>query len=261
MSALRDAAQASLVASHQTTTTVISTGTPRVGSHKNEKDYFPKSSAQISSPAAARPDTRKDAATSDPVVFRHHRTSSAEHQGEPSKLTATTVISQTFEPTSPTPHAPALLSSLSTDSDWADGDRVQALETLGPPPNVRGLLLLAQMSSAGNLADTSYTKACIATAQQHKDFVLGYVAQENLNEHQDAFLVLTPGVSLPPEAEPDLKGDGKGQQYRTPETVIEEAGVDIVIVGRAILQAVDRRHEAERYRQRAWSAYTRMVDS
>ncbi len=36
-------------------------------------------------------------------------------------------------------------------------------------------------------------------------------------------------------------------------------GADVVIVGRGILGARDRRREAERYRKEAWGAYERRI--
>lgn len=132
----------------------------------------------------------------------------------------------------------------------------KALEELGLPPHARGLLLLAEMSSAGNLLTPEYTNACIKAARENQDFVLGFVAQRSLNqEADDAFLTFAPGVSLPREGDELVKGDGKGQQYRGPEQVVGRDGADIVIVGRGVLGAMDREREAERYRKAAWKAY------
>ena len=101
-----------------------------------------------------------------------------------------------------------------------------------------------------------YTDACITAARGNQGFVLGFVAQRSLNsEADDAFLTFAPGVSLPKEGDELVKGDGKGQQYRGPEQVVGRDGVDVVIVGRGILGAMDRGREAERYRKAAWEAY------
>lgn len=135
-------------------------------------------------------------------------------------------------------------------------DKQKALEELGAPPHARGLLLLAEMSSAGNLMTPEYTHACVKAARSNRDFVLGFVAQRSLSqEADDAFLTFAPGVSLPKEGDELVKGDGKGQQYRGPEQVVGRDGVDVVIVGRGILGASDRGREAERYRKAAWEAY------
>ncbi|KAG5951778.1 orotidine 5'-phosphate decarboxylase [Claviceps sorghi] len=130
-------------------------------------------------------------------------------------------------------------------------------------PMTRGLLILAQMSSAGNFMNREYTQACVEAAREHKGFVMGYVSQESLNtEPEDAFIHMTPGCQLPPEDEDQdaaVQGDGKGQQYNTPRKLIGLAGTDIVIVGRGILKAGDPEGEAERYRSAAWKAYTERV--
>ncbi|RYP14029.1 hypothetical protein DL765_006632 [Monosporascus sp. GIB2] len=128
------------------------------------------------------------------------------------------------------------------------------------PPYERGLLILAQMSSQGNFMDERYTKACVEAAREHKDFVMGFVAQEMLNsEPSDDFITMTPGCQLPPEgADEDaaVAGDGKGQQYNTPKKLVGLCGSDIVIVGRGIIKADCPPYEAERYRRRAWQAYS-----
>ncbi|KAK3057723.1 orotidine 5'-phosphate decarboxylase, partial [Teratosphaeriaceae sp. CCFEE 6253] len=80
------------------------------------------------------------------------------------------------------------------------------------------------MSSAGNLLTPEYTAACVQQARRHKDFVLGFIAQQSLNkEAGDNFICLTPGVQLAPG------GDALGQQYSTPQKVIGEGGTDIII--------------------------------
>ncbi|RYP28068.1 hypothetical protein DL767_007399 [Monosporascus sp. MG133] len=128
------------------------------------------------------------------------------------------------------------------------------------PPYERGLLILAQMSSQGNFMDERYTKACVEAARDHKDFVMGFVAQEMLNsEPSDDFITMTPGCQLPPEGGDEdaaVAGDGKGQQYNTPKKLVGFCGSDIVIVGRGILKADSPQSEAERYRRRAWQAYS-----
>ena len=173
-------------------------------------------------------------------------------------VTATTTISQTFEPGPPSPGLYRTLSSGEGDV----GDREKALQELGPPPHARGLLLIAQMSSEGNMITEAYTSACVQAARKHPDFVLGFIAQQSLNsEDKDAFLTLTPGVNLPPEG---VRGDwtmsdGQGQQWRTPKEVVGKDGADIIIVGRGILNAKDRGREAERYRRAAWAAYEERI--
>ncbi|KIH91410.1 uridine monophosphate synthetase [Sporothrix brasiliensis 5110] len=137
-------------------------------------------------------------------------------------------------------------------------------------PLDRGILLLAQMSTKGNLMTPAYTQACVDAARAHKTFVAGFIAQETLNTApDDTFVHLTPGCKLPPPGEEFeektdangrvLPGDGMGQQYNTPARLIGVCGADIVIVGRGIITAVDPPSEAERYRRKAWKAYLARV--
>lgn len=91
---------------------------------------------------------------------------------------------------------------------------------------------------------------------------MGFISQEALNSKpEDDFIHMTPGCQLPPEDDLDAEvtGDGKGQQYNTPEKIIGVAGAEIVIVGRGIVKAGDPEHEAERYRSAAWKAYSERV--
>lgn len=138
---------------------------------------------------------------------------------------------------------------------------VKGLASVGLPLQ-RGLLLLAEMSTAGTLAKDTYTEEAVQMARANKDFVCGFIAQRRMDgvgaapgegEDED-FLILTPGVSL---AE---KGDAMGQQYRTPHDVVVGSGCDVIIVGRAIygkdLADVDAiAARAERYMTEGWSAY------
>lgn len=166
-----------------------------------------------------------------------------------SVVTATTTISQTYEGA----RTPASLARAVSAGEGDDGDRAEALDALGDPPLARALLLLAEMSSEGNLMDAGYTKKCVEAARENQDFVVGFISQRTLNEsNKDNFLSFTPGVSL---TSPEGVGDGLGQQYRTPAKVIVEDGCDIVIVGRGIIGAKDRAKEAERYMSAAWKAY------
>ncbi|GAM87371.1 hypothetical protein ANO11243_053950 [Dothideomycetidae sp. 11243] len=131
---------------------------------------------------------------------------------------------------------------------------VTALRNLGEPPMARGLLLLAQMSSAGNMLDDSYAAKCVEAARSRPDFVLGFIAQRSLNQlPEDNFITMTPGVQI------GSKGDALGQQYNTPEHVVGAMGTDVVIVGRGIYAAQDRKAAAAEYRERAWRAYEERV--
>lgn len=140
---------------------------------------------------------------------------------------------------------------------------VTGLSSVGKPLN-RGLLLLAEMSSKGNLATGDYTRTTVEMARRHRSegFVFGFIAMGRVHETyapsdaaaaaEEDFLILTPGVGL------DVKGDKMGQQYRTPHEVIFESGCDVIIVGRGIYGKTSEQEvkdEAERYRTEGWKAY------
>lgn len=127
----------------------------------------------------------------------------------------------------------------------------------------RGLLLLAEMSSKGNLStEGAYREKTLGMARGEPRHVMGFIAQSRklLDEFpaadkEEDFLILTPGVGL------DLKGDGLGQQYRTPEEVIGQDGCDIMIVGRGIYGQEDMLAAAERYRSAGWEAYSKRIET
>lgn len=131
----------------------------------------------------------------------------------------------------------------------------------------RGLLLIAEMSSAGSLAVGDYTAANVrlAESEEHSAFVMGFICQHRLSD-RPGLLHLSPGVQLPPAGEAAASsasssssgstgGDSLGQQYHSPSSIIGTQGSDIIIVGRAIIAADDPRAEARRYQQAGWQAY------
>ncbi|TKA66613.1 hypothetical protein B0A55_08153 [Friedmanniomyces simplex] len=171
-----------------------------------------------------------------------------------SVVSVSTTISTKTEAISPQPALRPTLSRDSTQSEEVEEEDETAaqLAELGSPPLFRSLLLLAQMSSAGNLLTPEYTAQCVHHARRNRDFVLGFIAQQSLNkEAGDNFITMTPGVQLTPG------GDAHGQQYNTPQRVIAEGGSDIIIVGRGVLGApvAERKMAALRYRQAGWNAY------
>lgn len=127
----------------------------------------------------------------------------------------------------------------------------------------RGLLLLAEMSSKGNLStEGNYRKKTVEMARSDPGYVLGFIAQSRkmfdesprLDTRED-FIIMTPGVNL------GSKGDGLGQQYRTPQEVVKEDGTDVIIVGRGIYGKEDLLAAAEEYRVAGWTAYEERVRS
>lgn len=175
-----------------------------------------------------------------------------------SVVNTTTTLSQTFEPSLAAPWARPLSASESSPTDMEE-----ALRRLGPPPHARALLVIAEMSSEGNLITPEYTSACVSAAREHSDFVMGFISQHSLNSTAtDVFVNFTPGINLPPEGCKEVgekTGDGMGQTWRSPREVVVKNGADVIIVGRGVLGAKDRKAEAERYRKKAWEAYEQRI--
>ncbi|XP_039263610.2 uridine 5'-monophosphate synthase-like [Styela clava] len=148
-------------------------------------------------------------------------------------------------------------------SEWADLTNAHSL----PGPGVieglkaavqnrkdRACLLIAEMSSKGNLADANYTKATVQMAEDHRDFVIGFISTSKVTT-DPTFLHMTPGVKLQP-------GDGQlGQQYLTPDEVICKRKCDIIIVGRGITLAANRLQAAIEYKNAGWKAYLDRVNA
>lgn len=124
---------------------------------------------------------------------------------------------------------------------------IQGLAKAGIKKN-RGLLLLAELSSAGHLMDLNYMQATLKMAEQFPDFVIGFITQHALSASPH-WINMTPGVKF------DGGKDGLGQQYTTPEVAITENGSDIIIVGRGIFGATHPLTEARKYREAGWQAY------
>jgi uridine monophosphate synthetase len=129
---------------------------------------------------------------------------------------------------------------------------IQGLSSIVCDRQDRGALLIAQMSSAGHLLDHRYRAQTVALAEKYPEFVVGFITQQALSK-DPRWLYLAPGVQLAPGS------DLLGQQYVTPEKAIEGNGIDIIIVGRGILTAHDRRKTAQEYRARAWNAYLERI--
>ncbi|KAG7096825.1 dihydroorotate dehydrogenase [Marasmius oreades] len=141
---------------------------------------------------------------------------------------------------------------------------ISGLASVGLPLG-RGLLLLAEMSTEGALTEGSYTESAVRMARRHREFVIGFIAQRRMENvggsaetEEDDFLILSPGVGL------GARGDGMGQQYRTPREVVLESGCDVIIVGRGIygkdLKDTEKiRTQATRYKEAGWEAYQERI--
>ncbi|KAF2124748.1 Orotidine 5'-phosphate decarboxylase [Dothidotthia symphoricarpi CBS 119687] len=177
------------------------------------------------------------------------------NQRKQSVVSVSTTISTRTESISPHP-GPNVSSE-----DGLGLDTTAKLARLGEAPFLRSLLLLAEMSSEGHLMTPEYQKATVDIARNKRSFVMGFIAQRSLNtEPEDNFITMTPGCQLPPPGQEGKKlGDNLGQQYNTPHKLILEQGCDIIIVGRGIVRAADRKAEAELYKAAGWAAYQERI--
>ena len=132
-------------------------------------------------------------------------------------------------------------------SNWADFVTAQVIagyDSLDCFRNV-GVVAILSMSSTGTLTDMEYRDQAVKIAVSHPN-VFGGVAQ---NKIPNELLLFTPGVNLADS------GDGKGQQYNTPEHVFRKLETDFIIVGRGIYKADEPEQEALRYKNEGWKAY------
>ena len=157
-------------------------------------------------------------------------------------------------------------------SSWADLVTVHAL----PGPGVlqglenrvdvdsnysdnrpKGALILAQMSSSGNLLTDDYGKKCVEMYNQSRTKNLqvppvGFIGQCKMISNDPNFIQMTPGVSLV------SKGDNLGQNYVSVENAIQERGADVIIVGRGITSNSDNKtmiETAKKYQHLAWKSF------
>ncbi len=117
-----------------------------------------------------------------------------------------------------------------------------------------GVLLLAQMSSRGNLLTPAYTSTVVEAGCAHPG-VFGFIGNgsdadsvRRLREMVgDAKMIWTPGVNL-------ATGDGEmGQRYGDPYQAVV-AGADCIIVGSGIHGAEDPAAAAATYAEISWKA-------
>ncbi|XP_011159997.2 uridine 5'-monophosphate synthase [Solenopsis invicta] len=127
----------------------------------------------------------------------------------------------------------------------------KALENITEP---RGIFLVAEMSSENALTTSDYLKRTVSIAEEASDLVIGLVCQSNLLA-QPGLLQLTPGVRL------SKSGDGLGQQYNNPQSVIN-AGADLAVVGRGITESPHGYLTATlEYKRELWNAYKERINT
>ncbi|KAK0168417.1 hypothetical protein PV327_002220 [Microctonus hyperodae] len=113
-------------------------------------------------------------------------------------------------------------------------------------PEDRGIFVVSEMSSEGTLTTGNYITDSLKMSATC-DLVAGHVCQSNIFS-DPGLIQLTPGVKLA-KASDDL-----GQQYNTPESVVN-AGADLAVVGRGITDASDKLAAILKYKDQLWSAY------
>lgn len=124
----------------------------------------------------------------------------------------------------------------------------------GDVGRVGGVLLLAQMSSRGNLLSPEYTDQVVTKGREHPG-VFGFIGNgsrpEELSELRKKVgqekMIWTPGVNL-------AVGDGEmGQRYGDPREAVL-AGSDCIIVGSGIHRSENPRASAKSYAEVSWNA-------
>jgi len=133
-------------------------------------------------------------------------------------------------------------------SNWADiitAHPIAGREALDSFLNI-GIICILGMSSRGTLTDLHYREEAMKVIANQPN-VVGCVAQNMLSS--DDLLLFTPGVNI------SNKGDDKGQQYNSPEYVINNLHTDFIIVGRGIHKSKDVEQATLDYKNKAWKAY------
>ncbi|KAK2187337.1 hypothetical protein NP493_169g04012 [Ridgeia piscesae] len=130
---------------------------------------------------------------------------------------------------------------------------IHGLSKVGVPKE-RGCLLIGQMSSQGSLATGEYTTAAVKMAEENSNFVMGFICQGSLTD-DPRFIHMAPGVQL------GGSGDQLGQQYNSPAQMVTEKRVDVIIVGRGILNAEDPVATAKLYQHAGFEAYENLSNN
>ena len=122
-----------------------------------------------------------------------------------------------------------------------------------------GVLLLAQMSSRGNLLGPDYTREVVRKGCAH-DGVVGFIGNGSRPDELSALrkavgegkMIWTPGVNL-------AVGDGEmGQRYGDPTEAVL-AGSDCIIVGSGIHASNDPAASARAYAEASWSGLLKRI--
>ena len=132
-------------------------------------------------------------------------------------------------------------------------DVVDGLQTAWSDVNRTGaVLLLAQMSSRGNLLHPAYTEEVVQLGKAHAE-VLGFIGNGSQpsslaslrNMVGESKMIWTPGVNI-------QTGDGEmGQRYGDPTEAVL-AGADCIIVGSGIHMAEHPEKAAATYAEASW---------
>lgn len=145
-------------------------------------------------------------------------------------------------------------------AEWADIVTVHPLpgkgvidglkHALNDLTEIRGIFLVAEMSSEGALTTGNYHSQAVSMSEDIS-LVSGFVCQSNIFS-DPGLIQLTPGVKL------EKSGDNLGQKYNTPEDVVN-SGADLAVVGRGITEATDKLGAVIEYKRQLWNAYEKRI--
>ncbi|QQS28439.1 MAG: orotidine-5'-phosphate decarboxylase [Sphingobacteriales bacterium] len=133
----------------------------------------------------------------------------------------------------------------------AGGSSIIALKETGLMED-KGLVIIAQMSTADTLTDENYIQKATKIGEANKDIVIGYVAQQPISTDA-GLLQFTPGVHLA------AKDDHLGQTYNSPRVAFTQRGADFIIVGRGIYKHTNPEQAAVLYKEAGWQAYLQQI--
>jgi len=113
-------------------------------------------------------------------------------------------------------------------------------------------IIVAELSSKGNLITNAYTEFAVKFAENHSNFVIGFISQSRVTTDQ-RFIHFTPGVNL------QDSNDKFDQSYITPSQAIKDRGADVIIVGRGISKSKDPAKTSKIYKEEAFTAYKELL--